>query len=299
MKPQLLKVSAGPARSFSMRQDLVPGVNNRWHYHPEVELIHFKEGGGTQFIGDSIRQFKRGDIVLVGAHLPHYWRFDDVYFSQSEHTPADVRVVHFCENFWGDDFLQLPENKMIRMILEKARRGVQITGKAKVVIADIMEKLLVTQGPKRIILLIEALSEIAECNDPDILSSIGFSTNVAESQNDYINVIYEYSLANFKNKIHMEELADLVGLSPNSFCRYFKARTRKTYSEFLLEIKVGQACKLLIENKLPLKQLCYESGFNNFANFHKYFKQITGKSPLNYQKAFIHVDAGSLKAVRN
>jgi AraC-like DNA-binding protein len=287
MKPKLLKVLAGPAQSFSIRQDLVPGVNSQWHYHPEVELIHFKEGSGTQFIGDSIRQFKTGDIVMVGAHLPHYWRFDNVYFSQSDHAPADIRVVHFCENFWGDRFLQLPENNMIKMALEKARRGIQITGETKTVIAGIMEQFLVTQGPKRIILLMEALNTIAECNDTDILSSIGFSTNSTEPQKDFINVIYEYSLSNFKNKIQMDELADLVGISPNSFCRYFKAHTRKTYSEFLLEIKVGQACKLLIENKLPLKQLCYESGFNNFANFHKYFKLITGKSPLNYQKTFI------------
>lgn len=291
MKPKLLKVLAGPAQSFSIRRDLVAGVNSQWHYHPEIELIHFKEGSGTQFIGDSIRQFKTGDIVLVGAHLPHYWRFDGAYFSQSDNVQADVRVVHFCENFWGDSFLQLPENNIIKTVLEKARRGIQITGKTKTVIAEIMERLLVTQGPKRIILLMEALSAIAECSHPDILSSIGFSTEAAESRNDFINVIYEYSLANFKNKIHTDELADLVGISPNSFCRYFKSHTRKTYSEFLLEIKVGHACKLLIENKLPLKQLCYESGFNNFANFHKYFKLIMGKSPLNYQKAFIHVNA--------
>lgn len=289
MKPQLLKVSAGPAQSFSVRQDLIPCVNNRWHYHPEVELIHFKKGSGTQFIGDNIRQFKTGDLVMVGAYLPHYWRFDDVYFSRDNNAIVDIRVAHFCENFWGNDFLQLPENKMIKTILEKARRGIQITGKTKPLIAEIMDKLLTAEGSKRIILLAEALNLIAECSHSDGLSSIGFSSNVEESRNDCINMIYEYSLANFKNKIHMDDLADLVGISPNSFCRYFKSRTSKTYSKFLLEIKVGHACKLLIENRLPLKQLCYESGFNNFTNFHKYFKLITGKSPLNYQREFIQV----------
>lgn len=290
MKPQLLKVSAGPAQSFSVRQDMAPCINNRWHYHPEVELIHFEKGSGTQFIGDNIRQFKTGDIVMVGAYLPHYWRFDDMYFSQDDHAAVDIRVAHFCENFWGNDFLQLPENKMIKTVLEKARRGIQITGKAKKIIAGIMEELLTAWGAKRIFLLMEALNVIAECDHVNSLSSIGFSPNVEESRNDCINIIYEYSLANFKNKIHMDELADLAGISPKSFCRYFKSRTHKTYSKFLLEIKVGQACKLLIENKMPLKQLCYESGFNNFANFHKYFKLITGKSPLNYQKEFIRAN---------
>ncbi len=289
MKPQLLKVSSGPAQSFNVRRDLVPSVNNKWHYHPEVELIHFEKGSGTQFIGDNIRQFNTGDIVMVGSYLPHYWRFDDVYFSRDNKAEVDIRVAHFCENFWGKDFLQLPENKNIKTVLEKARRGIQITGKVKKQIAQSMERLLAAEGAKRILLLMEVLNTIAESDHTDCLSSIGFSPNVEESRNDGINVIYEYSLANFKNKILIDELAELAGISPNSFCRYFKARTQKTYSKFLLEIKVGHACKLLIENRLPLKQLCYESGFNNFANFHKYFKQITGKSPLNYQREFIPV----------
>ena len=94
MRPQLLKVSKEPRHSFSVRHDLVPYVNNRWHYHAEVELIHFNKGEGTQFIGDSIQRFKAGDVVLVGANLPHYWRFDDIYFEENSQATADVRVTH-------------------------------------------------------------------------------------------------------------------------------------------------------------------------------------------------------------
>ncbi|MBN9298253.1 MAG: helix-turn-helix domain-containing protein [Filimonas sp.] len=287
MRPQLLKVSKGPTQSFSVRQDLVPHVNNRWHYHPEVELIHFKKGEGTQFIGDSIKRFKPGDIVIVGAHLPHYWRFDDFYFDENKKATADIRVAHFCENFWGDQFLQLPENNGLKVVLEKARRGLQIIGKTKSKVAELLEKMLYTDGAERIIYLIEALLTVSECKHLEPLSSIGFKHDFVEAENDRINDIYEYSLANFKRKIQLEEIAGIANISPNSFCRYFKSRTRKTYSQFLIEIRVGHACKLLIENKLSIKQLCYESGFNNFACFHKYFKQITGKSPLKYQKEFV------------
>jgi transcriptional regulator GlxA family with amidase domain len=164
---------------------------------------------------------------------------------------------------------------------------VQIVGKTKKVVAELLERMLKAEGTERIILLMEALDAIAGCNQIIMLSSIGFQHNFEESENDRINAIYEYSLANFKNKIHLEEIASVAMISPNSFCRYFKSRTRKTYSQFLIEIKVGHACKLLIDNKLSIKQLCYESGFNNFASFHKYFKQITGKSPLIYQKEFM------------
>ncbi|MBA4167115.1 MAG: AraC family transcriptional regulator, partial [Chitinophagaceae bacterium] len=96
-----------------------------------------------------------------------------------------------------------------------------------------------------------------------------------------------YSLTHYKRKIQMEEIAGVANMSPNSFCRYFKSKTRKTYSNFLIEIRVGIACKLLLENKLSIKQICYESGFQNFASFHKYFKIITQKTPLNYQRQYI------------
>src|SRR5688500_5286611 len=114
MRPQLLKVLKGPGYSYSIRRDLVPHVNNRWHYHTEVELIHFKKGEGTQFIGDSIKHFKTGDVVMVGSNLPHYWRFDDAFFDEHSKLTADVRVAHFTENFWGEKFLDLPENSSIR-----------------------------------------------------------------------------------------------------------------------------------------------------------------------------------------
>jgi len=287
MKPQLLKVSTNPVNSFSARQDNVPYINNRWHYHTEVELIHFKHGNGTQFIGDSIKRFQSGDVVLIGSNLPHYWRFDDIYFNEAVPNAADVRVIHFNENFWGDTFLNLPENKNIKQTLEKAKRGIQIGGSVAGEVADYLEQLLVTEGTKKIILLVEALMSIGNGEQNKLLSSIGFKHDFEETENDRIHAIYEFSLANFKRKIQTQEVAGIANVSVNYFCRYFKTRTRKTYSQFINEIRIGHACKLLIENKINIKQICYESGFYNFASFHKYFKSITGKSPLPYQKEYL------------
>lgn len=286
MKPLLLKVSSGPAHSFSVRRDVLPDINNRWHCHPELELIYFKKGGGTQFIGDSIKQFKAGDMTLVGSNLPHYWRFDDVYFAHNEHEKVEIIVVHFCENFWGDHFLQLPENKLIKVLLERSKRGLQISGSTKERLTLLLEDMLDTDGAERIIMLLKALNTVAISNPVNYLTSIGFKYDHNESENDRLNNIYEYSVRNFRKKIYLDEIAEIAGVSSNSFCRYFKSKTRKTYSQFIIEIKVGYACKLLIENKMNIKQLCYDSGFNNFSTFHKHFKQVTGKSPLMYQKEF-------------
>ncbi|HEX5652406.1 MAG TPA: AraC family ligand binding domain-containing protein, partial [Chitinophagaceae bacterium] len=243
MRPQLLKVSREPQHSFSVRRDLVPYINNRWHYHAEVELIHFKKGEGTQFIGDSIKQFKTGDVVLVGSNLPHYWRFDDIYFEENSQVSADVRVAHFCEDFWGSQFLQLPENIHIKAILEKAKRGLQVTGKTRQKVAELLDSLLLTSNSQRIILLMEALDLIASCKQLTTLSSLGFKYDPLRDDKDRINAIYEYSIKNFKRPIQLEEIAGVANISPNSFCRYFKSKTRKTYSQFLIELRVGHACK--------------------------------------------------------
>jgi len=287
MKPQLLKVASGPAHSFSVRQDVQPDINNKWHYHKEVEIIHFKQGAGTQFIGDSIQRFQAGDTVILGANLPHYWRFDEVYFSGESHEPVDILVTHFCEDFWGDAFLNLPENKPIKGLLEKAQQGLKISGPNQPKIVELLENMLQSEGPERLTLLIQTLTEISKSYKQEAISSVNFKYTLAEKESDKINDIYNYSMANLSRKIALEEVAAVAGISPNSFCRFFKSRTRKTYSEFLNEIRVGRACMLLIDNMLNVKQVCFESGFNNFASFHKCFKHITGKSPLVYQKEFI------------
>lgn len=288
MKAQLLKVSMSPAQSFSIRQDVAPSVNNKWHYHPEFELVYFSKGTGTQFIGDSISRFNQGDIVLVGPQLPHFWRFDDVYFRNNDpEGNPDIRVIHFSESLLGDSFLNLPENKLLKSVLEKSRRGLRIKGKNKQHIADLISEMPKAEGIDRIIILMQVLAEITKCEKLETFSSIGFLHETEPHEKDRINDIYDYSYANFKNKISLEEIADVAKISPNSFCRYFKSRTRKTYSQFLIEIKVGRACELLIEHSLNLKQVCYDCGFNNFASFYKCFKKITGKSPLSYQKEFV------------
>lgn len=287
MKPQLLKISKSPIQSFSVRHDLKPTMDSRFHYHPEVELIHFIKGKGAQFIGDSITQFQSGDLILVGSNLPHYWRFQENFTDGEASNYAEVKVAHFSESFLGDHFLNLPENKALKDLLEKAKRGIKVEGKNKKRVAELLDYMLEAQGTDRIIYLILALVEIVKSDKLEILSSIGYMQIKEQINDDRIKDIYDYTFANFRNKIHLGEIADIARISPNSFCRYFKSFTKKTYSQFLTEVKVGQACKLLIDNRLNIKQVCYESGFNNFASFHKCFKDITGKSPLIYQKEFI------------
>ncbi len=287
MKPHLLKVSVEPAHSFSVRKDVRTNINNHWHYHPEVELVYFHKGAGTQFVGDNIKKFNAGEIVLVGSNLPHYWKFDSTTETEENNKEPVSTVVHFFENFWGDTFLQLPESKPLRSLLDHARRGISVSGAEADKTGKMIERLHHEEGLNRVIALIQCLLTIANCQNTTVLSSPGFNYEFSHSENRRINAIYNYTLNNFHQKISLEAIAGIAGMVPNSFCRYFKSRTAKTYSQFLLEIRIGHACKLLMDNNMSIKQLCYESGFNNFSCFHKSFKRITGRTPQWYQKEYL------------
>ncbi|MBB6499282.1 AraC family transcriptional regulator [Pedobacter cryoconitis] len=286
MRAQLLKIPMPLVNSFSIRRDILPYVNNHWHYHREIELVYIKNGSGTQFIGDSVRPFKTGQAVLIGGHLPHYWKFDDVYFSTALETTVDVIVIHFNNDFFGESFLNLPENKIIRKVLQESRKGIQIDNSYGQQIGELMENIFLSVGTKRLLLLLEILTIMGSELKSITFLSPDFQDNAWVRDNSPISNIYNFILANFNKKISTEQLAGFANISVPSFSRYFKAHIGMTYKQFLLDVRVGHACKLLIEGNMNVKQIRYECGFQNVVSFHKQFKEVTGKSPLEYQKFY-------------
>jgi len=284
MKARLLKVSKNISHSFSARKDVSPDINNKWHYHQEIELVYFKSGAGTQFVGDRIKPFHSGDIVLIGPNLPHHFRFDDSYFDSKKELAAEIYVIHFGDDFWGKLFLDLPENRPLKELITRSELGLYISGLKSHPAISLIKDIVKAEGPSKIILLMQILLHIAETGSMEPLASFGFKHSISPSGRDRIQDIYNYSIVNFRQKIQLNTVAAIAGINPTSFCKYFKSRTRKTYSGFINEIRIGYACKLLLENKMSVKEICYESGYSNFTSFHSHFKSITGKSPLNYRR---------------
>jgi AraC-like DNA-binding protein len=287
MKAQLLKVPLISDGSFTLRQFKQSNINSKWHYHPEIELIRIHHGTGTQFMGDNIKRFETDDIVLVGSNLPHFWRYDDEQNSTEETLFSTV--IHFSENLWGERFMDLPENFSIKNLFIKSKRGILLKGDTCNKVANLMEKIRISEGTYRLIYLLESLLIISLASPEETipLSSQGFEYQSSVFEQERVNTIYDYAFKNFKERIPLNVIANEAGLVPSSFCRYFKSKTGKSFTDFILELRVGHACKLLHENKLNVKQICYESGFNNFSSFHKHFKAITGFSPQNYQNSYI------------
>lgn len=280
MKAQLLKISNKIEQSFSIRHDEVPVYHNRWHYHPEIEIILIRKGKGTFIIGDAVASFEENDIFMLGSNLPHLFRYD----TTEEQNYSDAYVIHFLPTFFSSEFLSFPEMKSVKEIISKATRGIQIKNNDPIQNNYLFESLHESEGFHRIIKLFNVISHITQNDNNTLLSSLGFSQTYDSIDSERLDNIYQYVLSNFDREISLEEISNVANLSVNSFCRYFKTKTNKTFTNFLLEIRIGHACKLLLETDLNISQICFECGFNNLSNFNRYFKKFVQKTPTEYLK---------------
>lgn len=287
MKPQLLKIALQPLQSFSVRNDSVPYFFNALHFHPEIELVYIEEGSGTQFVGNHLQHFKAGDMVLTGSNLPHLWKCDDEYFFPQSTLLAKATVIHFLPEAFGTEFFQMPENKSIKHLFQKAKLGLNIEGDTKSTIVNFMRELLILKGTTSIIKLLQILEVLAKSDECIVLNSKDNLINQTEKESERMNAILQYLFENFSKPIDLKTIAQVSRLSPNAFCRYFKQRTNKTFGSFLSELRINHACKLIIETDKAIGTICYDSGFNNFSNFNRYFKELKGVTPLEYRKRLI------------
>ena len=286
MKPHLLKFNLQSEHSFDVRHEKVPHFYNKWQYHPEMEMVYIIKGSGRQFIGDNIHHFKSGDMILLGSNLPHLWRNDEKFFKKDSKLRAEAIVIHFMPDCFGEAFFRLPENREIVKLFDRAGQGIRIKNNTKDKVSGLLQKLLVAKNSERIIILLQILQVIAYSKDVKPVCSKGLQFSYPTEETDRLNKIYQYILNNFSREISLGQIAKVAHISPHSFCRYFKSRIKKTFSTFLLEVRVGHACKLLAESHKSIAEVCFESGFNTFSNFNRHFKAITGTTPSAHRKYY-------------
>ncbi len=281
-------------QSFQMQHARVPHTYDTWHYHQELELNAIIKGTGTRFIGDHVGAFSDGDTVLVGSNLPHVWRNDKEYYQGQEDLQAELMNFFFLEDFAGKDLFQLPELQPIQNLLRTATQGIRIYGRTGEIVQRKMKKVFRLTAGERVIALMQILNIIAHSDELELLASPGFIHSYQASNTARINKVYNFIMNNFLENISLEQAADIASMNPAAFCRYFKRVTQKSFVQFLNEIRVGYACKLLLDEKLTVSQICYESGFNNLSNFNKQFKATTHKTPQEYK--FQHQNSFSSKS---
>ncbi|MDF2191475.1 AraC family transcriptional regulator [Paraflavitalea sp. CAU 1676] len=291
MKPELRKITATPHFSFLVRKDTGGQMLNNWHYHPEIEILFIKKSSGTWMIGDHVGAFRSGDVVMVGANLPHCFRHEQDYTVQQKGKGGESICVKFEPDALGTPFLSLPEAEGIRELLSRSHHGLRLKGKTRQQIGRTIGKMLDAPPGKRLVFLLAMLEEIAASRDYSSLSSKGFTRHAGDGGKDRIKKIFDYTFEHFSKRIAVDEVASLVHMTPQSFCRYFKSKTNKTYVRFLMEVRIGFACRLLVEDELRVSEIGYACGYNSLSHFIHQFKSITGKRPLEYKGDCLQLSA--------
>lgn len=293
MKSALQKSPIPDSHAFLVKELKEPFFDHQWHFHPEFQLFMVLKGTGTRFIGDHVQPFKEGDMVFTGPNLPHLWRSDHKYFEAKEELKVEGIVIYFQEDFFGKDFLEKEEMLQVQQLFHQAKRGMEIVGSTAAQISQLMKELLRLNGFERVIKLMQILHILAQTSEYRLLSSSGYTNSQRKTDSERMNKVHTFIMEHFNQKISLEEAAAIANMTAASFSRYFKTHSNKTFSDFVSEIRVGHACKLLMENNLAISQICYECGFQTLSNFNRQFKNITRYSPREYRKE--HAKAGAVQ----
>lgn len=279
MKTLIQKIHVEEQNSFACRKYRTPNFETNWHKHEECELIIITEGYGTALIGDYIGDYKTGDVFFLAPNLPHWFR------KSHQKMIGSAIVVQFLKDFWGTSFLHLPEMKKLFRLLNSANNGLQLRQQLQKDIALKIEQMEKAPGLDRIKLLLDCLQLISESKQYTIVAK-SFDLSINNEQNSTIEKVFNYSFKHFLEPMTLSEVAAEAGMSVPTFCRFFKRNIKKSYFDFLKELRIGHACKLLRETTDPIIDICYNSGYNSWAHFSKQFTVVKQMTPNQYRKQF-------------
>lgn len=290
MKAQFQKIIINEGISFISKELNLPHFDSEFHFHPEFELKYVIKSKGKRFVGDTIENFQEGDLVLLGPNIPHYWKNDPVYY-EVDNLNASAFLVMFSEDFLGEEFFLLPEMAPVKDLLNVAKGGIYFPNADLDGIPNKLKQHISCNGPLKVISILEILFELTKTKRCSLLTETFVSElpmlNYSNHSFQRLKKVHEYVIANFHNKIQIQDVAEIANMTTHAFCKYFKKSTKKTFMTFLKELRVCHAKKLLIETRQTISDICFAAGFDNLSNFNRQFKAITIMTPNEFRSYYI------------
>lgn len=248
------------------------------HQHKEIQISLILEGEGTYIIGDCVGEFKKNDIFVIGENLPHIFKRDTAFESETE-----MVSLFFSKNSYGEAFFELPEFEHLHSFFDDSILGFQVESNQQQ-LTLLLAQIDALSKYEKFISFLDILKLISEAEKRTLSSLINLK-KYAGNEGKRMSDIFQYTMNNFDKEVSLNNIADVANMTPNAFCRYFKQRTNKTFVNFLIDVRIGNACKLLTKNNdLNITEISYKSGFNNLANFNRKFKAIKGITPSEFRK---------------
>jgi AraC-like DNA-binding protein len=278
--------------SFSLKWLRLPHFEKSWQYHSEIELVYNYKSTGTRFIGDSIEPFEEGEIVLLGYHLPHMWLNDPPYFENNESLTAEGINIHFEKDILRNSFFVVSELQEIGYLLDRANRGIIFSGESRKKVPDLLFQMVEEDDAfNRLLLLLRVLKILSTETNFKYITSVAYPEQF-NHEDTRMTKVFNFILNNFQNQISLDDVAKIASMNKAAFCRYFKKVNKKHFVQYLNEVRVSYACKLLQEKSFKsITDICFESGYNNLSNFNQQFKKIKNISPSDYYHQYQHLEA--------
>jgi len=317
MKPLCEKVIPDENSSWRYFRYEWDHMDLNWHYHPEYEICLTLNSYGMRYVGDHIARYGDYDLVIIGPDMPHGWQSEaNLNISPDEASKNDclkggtstvvglkepalkgsasksrVKEVVYVAQIpaaWLHQIVnEQRELASLHSLLTHAKRGVLFSEETARNAYNVFIAMETANPFKRYILLLELLALLQQDSQQELLSSTLFTHG---SKLDFtvkkLDKVIEHIYDNYTQALSAQDLAKLAHMSTNHFHRFFKKRTEKTLTEFINQLRIAKACKLLLSNQSPISTISDQCGFNNLSNFNRRFIQFKGVTPSRFRQRF-------------
>ena len=263
-----------------------PHFTYPWHFHSEYEILYVIEGTGTSFVADNIEHFGSGDLAMLGSNLPHFWRSDEKYHLPDSKEKINYIVIQFPGDLFREPIFEYPEFHVIQKLFERSSRGIRFLPAFSEKMGKQVLKVAQSSGFERVILLLKLLHELAKTEKYKLLAGELYHHQNHDFTDDRLTKVLHFLTTRYQQKIELEQVAEIAHLHPSAFCRFFKEKTGKSFSEYVTDLRISYACRLILDDRLSISQICFECGYNNISNFNRSFKKHTRYTPTEYYTEF-------------
>lgn len=277
-KLQISEENPIKARSYDY-----PHFTYPWHFHSQYEMIYVKEGYGLCFVGDCIQRYSAGDLILFGPNLPHYMRSDDLFHSAESTKRVQGTIIQFEQNLMQHSLNHYPQFLQLKLFLEESKRGLLFPRKSIGGICQKISGFPHLRGFRQIIVLLEILHELANTSQKTTLASPHYYEVFPSMGDKRIDKIISFINSNYTRNLRLDEVAEMASMNSTAFCRYFKEAVGKTFLQYVVDMRIGYACKLLILADMDISQIAVECGFESISHFNRTFKMLIGMTPTQYK----------------
>lgn len=245
-------------------------------------LMNVVDGCGDFFIGDNVVSFNKGDVFFFRGNLASDVQKEGMHSTQNGQTP-DVVLVYFDLRQLSEGLKNMPEAYYVRKLMTYSEFGLKLASGSRDIAKEIA-RLKEASNLHKTLWAYSLMDKIARNKDVVVLSAKASIKREYEHEGAKIKNIFDYIKQNHRERISLEQISAIANMSPTGFCRFFKSYEKKTFTQYLAELRIESACNMLKDPGNSISDCCYESGFNNLSNFNRHFKKNRGMSPSEYRK---------------